>query len=679
MQVVADGTRPAQVCEWPSSVRRNGRTTEPMTQMTRPSEPQPDDPTGSGPPTEHRRLLPIETDGAPSNELLDMILAVMPDAAVVVDGQGVVVAANAQVGSLFGFAAHDLVGRPVEVLVPERHRARHRGHRQAYTADPAMRSMGTELQLSGRRHDGSEFPIDVSLAPIGARGRVLVVAAIRDVSERQAAAATQIRLGALVRSNHDGIMTLSPQCTITSWNPGAARLFGAEAGAMVGAHVSTLVPDDESEAFEDLLAAATDGHPAPAADTRWRRVDGTLLDVAVSLSSLDPVGDDPGGFSLIVRDVTERKQAERLAARREQWIEVLSDVRLAIMSEASLARLLERVADLVGDVLPGATVVSAVDESGAWPEPLDAGGPLVPVPAASLAVLVGDERQRVGALDDLLAELGGVGLDLGRALATAGAAHPSEVVSAPLAGIDAPVGALVVAVPGGVDDDDASGIVRVADQVSLGVRLAQARQREEQLLLADDRARIARDLHDHVIQALFAAGMRLQSAVPLVVDERAAGWIGDVVGELDETIARIRSTIFSLQAPRDRPAGSLRAAVLDLCRAGANQLGFEPDVLFSGPVETVSETVRPHLLAVAREALSNAARHAAARQVTVQVSVGADAVALVVTDDGKGIGESTRRSGLANMRSRAEQLGGALTLSTPPGGGTTLVWEVPLG
>lgn len=629
--------------------------------------------------------------GELSLDLLDMILSVMPDAAVVVDAGGTVVAANRQAGSLFGYDLSDLVGQSIEVLVPEPQRARHRAHRTGYMQAPVARSMGTSLHLSGRRADGSELPLDVSLAPIGGSSPGLVVAAVRDITERNVAAAARARLAALVETNQDGIVTLAGDGTVTTWNAGAARLFGMEEPAILGRRMSSLIPDEEAEAFESLLDAADHGEVAEAIDTRWRRADGRLLDVAVSLSALDPEVGQVSGYSLIVRDITGRKELERLLVHRERWLQALADIRLAIVSGAGLPELLRVTTSHLAGLLPGSAVLVPYDKSQPWsglsspkPAAADSGAQAVPagvgVAADVLHLLLGSEHQRTGQLEDLLADLGASAPALVAALrgTVDGTDGPVVVVTAPVVGADGPAaGLLVVATGAALTPEDASGIGGLAEQLSLALRLEQSRQREQQLLLADDRARIARDLHDHVIQALFAAGMRLQSALPLMTDSRAAGWVSDTVGELDDTIGRIRSTIFSLEAPRDRAAG-LRTAVLELARAAADQLGFDPDVRFSGPVETVPQPVRPQLLAVAREALSNAARHAAASRVGVDVRVAGGVVSVVVTDDGRGVGHPGRLSGLANARSRAEQLGGALTLGTGLAGGTVFDWHVPL-
>jgi signal transduction histidine kinase len=150
------------------------------------------------------------------------------------------------------------------------------------------------------------------------------------------------------------------------------------------------------------------------------------------------------------------------------------------------------------------------------------------------------------------------------------------------------------------------------------------------------------------------------------------------VDDLDGTIRELRSAIYGLQAPRDEQS-SLRALMLQAVDAGAEQLGFSPSLRMDGLLDTlVPPSVAEHLLAALREALSNAARHASARKVEVHVVVREDELVLEVDDDGVGIGEPSRRSGLANLAVRAEQLGGSLLLASSPGSGSRVTWRVPL-
>lgn len=220
-------------------------------------------------------------------------------------------------------------------------------------------------------------------------------------------------------------------------------------------------------------------------------------------------------------------------------------------------------------------------------------------------------------------------------------------------------------------------------QAAVTLVLEQARREHERLAVYEDRDRIARDLHDLVIQRLFATGMMLQGTTRIAdVPDAAAERVSRAVDELDETIKEIRQTIFALHEPVDGPTSSARGRVLREIAQSAALLGFEPAVRFTGPVDSmVDAEVIEHLVAALREALTNAARHARAERVEVIVQIESGDVVLVVADDGVGIAEEGvgRRSGVANIGSRAEELGGSCRLErVSADGGTRLVWRVPL-
>jgi PAS domain S-box-containing protein len=199
---------------------------------------------------------------------------------------------------------------------------------------------------------------------------------------------------------------------------------------------------------------------------------------------------------------------------------------------------------------------------------------------------------------------------------------------------------------------------------------------EQRAALAEDRERIARDLHDNVIQRLFGTGLSLQAASGLA-DDGVRGRIESAIAEIDETILELRTTIFSLQAPRGLPDG-LRGHLLEVASEAGRSLGFDPRVRFDGPIDNLPEPVADELVPVLREALSNVAKHARATRVLVEVAVGEEAV-LTVTDDGVGTdGGTYGGSGLANLTSRAERLGGRMDVGTVDAGGCRLCWRVPV-
>lgn len=218
-----------------------------------------------------------------------------------------------------------------------------------------------------------------------------------------------------------------------------------------------------------------------------------------------------------------------------------------------------------------------------------------------------------------------------------------------------------------------------ATHASLALELADARRDQEQMSLLEDRTRIARDLHDHVIQQLFAAGMIVQGVATGVSDGAHAAMLDKVVDTLDLAVKQIRTSIFQLRLRADT-TNSLRAAVLEVVADVVPALGFEPYVSFEGPVDAVSDAaLAADARAVVREALTNIAKHARASAARVRLHATATRLDVTVSDDGVGLG-GDRRSGLANLQERAARRDGTLQVNDPPPeSGTTLVWSVPLG
>jgi signal transduction histidine kinase len=216
-----------------------------------------------------------------------------------------------------------------------------------------------------------------------------------------------------------------------------------------------------------------------------------------------------------------------------------------------------------------------------------------------------------------------------------------------------------------------------AAQAALALDRLQAEEDRANLAVLADRDRIARDLHDLVIQRLFATGLALQGAARLAVRNEVTERVQAAIDDLDVTIRDIRATIFSLH--RRPGTDDLRGELLDLVSEAAAKLGIVPALALEGPVDSaIPPEVRPHLIAVLSEALSNAARHADAARVTIKVAVESGDVVVSVQDDGKGLPDTVQESGLRNLRARAVELGGSLELRPAEGGGTRLMWRAPL-
>ncbi|WP_151083544.1 GAF domain-containing protein [Nocardioides cynanchi] len=268
----------------------------------------------------------------------------------------------------------------------------------------------------------------------------------------------------------------------------------------------------------------------------------------------------------------------------------------------------------------------------------------------------------------------------GRTIYLADRVRIGPVMVLPLIGREGVRGTLVVARsphrrPFSMADEEMA--TTFATHASVALELADARRDQQRVLLLEDRARIARDLHDHVVQQLFAAGLMIQATAAHLTDERDSSALKGVVGAMDDAIRQIRRLIFQLSPPS---ASSLRSQILDVVSEVRPVLGCEPRIDFDGPIDSLSsEDVAVDATAVVREALTNVGKHAGASTVVLTVHATTSQLTLTVSDDGCGLGEDGRRSGLENMRRRAEDRNGSMVLAEIPDlGGTTLVWSVPL-
>jgi signal transduction histidine kinase len=230
-------------------------------------------------------------------------------------------------------------------------------------------------------------------------------------------------------------------------------------------------------------------------------------------------------------------------------------------------------------------------------------------------------------------------------------------------------------------DVDEELVVGLAAAASVAIENARLHDRLHDLAVVEDRERIARDLHDTVIQRLFATGLALQASIRMIRTDpdTATTRIEAAIDDLDTTVKHIRTAIFDLETARPLPDG-LRSNVLQLVRELAPTLDTEPRVLFDGPIDTgVTHTTATETLTVLREALTNIAKHAHAHRVDIELTATTDhELVLRVRDDGTGIsGEALPGHGITNMDARAHKLGGTLTLAPRQPTGTELIWRVP--
>ncbi|MBJ6637543.1 GAF domain-containing protein [Streptomyces sp. DHE7-1] len=372
------------------------------------------------------------------------------------------------------------------------------------------------------------------------------------------------------------------------------------------------------------------------------------------------------------------------AQRRQRWLAASNDLTRSLLSGAEPSAVLESFTAKVREVAGAALVTLAVPvgdrgelvieaASGAGAEKVR--GLVLPPSALAAKVFTSGETITSDALSaDPRAEGGSASVvELG----------PAFFV--PLGTPEHVRGVLQVAnLPGGALFADAVSdmVTGFGNQAALALDVAEHRRDAERMVVLDDRDRIARDLHDLVIQRLFAGALSLQSTLGRVSDRpQASERIQRVVDDLDDTIKIIRSTIYALRERDQARRGSgLRAQLVAATERATESLGFAPALRMTGLLDTVvSAEQGEQLLAVLGEALSNAARHAHATSVDVGVEVTDAALRLRVADDGRGIDPAvTRRSGLANLRRRAEEMAGSFAVSANEPSGTVVEWTVPL-
>ncbi|GFG86059.1 GAF domain-containing sensor histidine kinase [Mycolicibacter algericus] len=364
------------------------------------------------------------------------------------------------------------------------------------------------------------------------------------------------------------------------------------------------------------------------------------------------------------------------AKARQSWIESTRDIATELLSGTDPSTVFRLIAEEAGKLTGSESALVAipidddtleaevnellvVETIGAAMAPLD--GDTIPVAGSSVGEAFSQRKPRQ------VARLALPGID---------ATGPALIL--PLRAADAVAGVVVVmrhgtTIPFSVEQLDM--MAAFADQAALAWQLATSQRRMHELDVLTDRDRIARDLHDHVIQRLFAVGLSLQGTIPRARDAVVRRRLTDAVDDMQEIIGEIRTTIFDLHGT-SATVTRLRQR-LDNAVAQFSGSGLHTTVAFIGPLSVVEPVLADHAEAVVSEAVSNAVRHSRATELTVQIKV-EDDLAIEVADNGRGMPEVVTPSGLANLRRRAEQAGGTFGIESAPGGGTVVRWSAPL-
>ena len=367
-----------------------------------------------------------------------------------------------------------------------------------------------------------------------------------------------------------------------------------------------------------------------------------------------------------------------ISRRRLRWLEAAAEITDAVVGSIDQQDALRLVAQRAMETSNAEMAMVLVRDPGAMSEVVVE----VALTSEGDMPIVGD---RVPLTDDALgAVISGRRPtqveELGRSAAWPSPVDTGRALLVPLATSETAYGALIVGTGRSVSVNYSSAEIGLlesfAGQAALALDRSRAQRDRAQLAVFEDRDRIARDLHDVVIQRLFATGLHLQNVVhmtsrPIVVER-----INAAVDSLDATIRDIRASIYALHGGN---VGDLRLGVHTAIEAACDSLGFRPTVTLSGPVDSaVPPVARPELLAALREALSNITRHARATAVEVTVVADGESVELIVVDDGCGLGEGKPRGGLLNLAERARKLGGAFSIENGEPSGCRLTWRVPL-
>ena len=541
-----------------------------------------------------------------------------------------------------------------------------------------------------RRKDGRDVPVEVVLEYPPTADTThprMLVALARDITDHLASARALATSEAAWRATFDdapvGMAVASlvdpHQRAIVNANQALCEMLGYSHEELASMTFAELTHPDDRDPDIEVAQDMKDGARASySVEKRYVRKDGRI--VWATLHSTVQHGDEmqPARALAHIVDITNRKLAEAAAEQRSRWLAGLADIRAGLLASVPLEDTLSQICayarDLVGaetallsrpDYRSGLIRHLAVDSAATRdmvPETFVIDEPIRTVlsgrPFISGRI---QEDQRVIAANKKGMPSGG-----------------GSVMIVPVRG-DRSIDSLLFfssRQEGAFDADDIKIVTSFAAEAATAVRLNEARQQQARLRVLEERERLGKDLHDVVIQRLFAAGIGLQSVQSLIPDEKAAVRVESTIDLIDNAIVELRSTIFRLNQPLPLAIGR---EISDIVDGAALQLGFPLTLTIHGDPESIPVAVVEQLLPAFNEALSNVLRHAKATAVAVILTVQKELLTCTIADDGVGIdADAVRGNGLNNLESRAQRVGGMAAIERRPEGGTLVTWTAAL-
>lgn len=592
-----------------------------------------------------------------SIEMLEGLFEAAPDGILLVDQEGTIIRLNRQVEALFGYDREELLGKPLETLMPERFRKEHVLHRAGYYQEPRLRPMGVELDLFGRRKDGEEFPVDIVLSPLRTEQGLLVIAMIRDVTSQVQAAEmlrqSEARFRSLIENAQDIISILDDRGTILYESPSIERVMGYSPGDLLGKSIFDYIhPDDVSGASEVFSECISMPGISFGTVLRFQHKDGSWRVLEATLKNL---WEEPAVRGIVVnsRDITEQRQVEEALQQSEvRFRTIFESAHLGIAVVGLDKRILvanprlEKMLGYENAELNGMDLLSLT-----YPED-------VKITRELLENLLAGKREHYKLEKRFLRK-------------------DNQFMW----------GSFTVSLVRDADGNPRFAIKLIEDiseRKQLESELAEVQQRllEGREL---ERIQLAQELHDVPIQDLYGVLYQLNDFNHLIVGQETSDEWVNVRRTIQDVIHTLRAICGELRSPTLIPFG-LEGAIREHADQIQNKhpgISVKLDLKHDGNV--LPEQMRLNLFRIYQQAMTNVVRHAQATEVSVSFTWDEEQVILQIQDNGQGFEVPQRwiglvrkgHLGLVGAAERAELIGGSFQVISRPGAGTSIKVIVP--